>query len=466
MTGRPEGRPAFSLSFDPRALTDLLQAPGDIRDLALAQLQDVVNARLFGGELADELTGCRKLYVDHRKAWRTVYIQRPTPANLTHRAEIHVVAVRPRDKQDVYKAARARLGIPQPPAEKRPPPAHTRRARLDAHRPIPRPAPPLRPAPVHPHPGPDEITRPAAPTLPDPDPGLGPRPEMCPLSPGTARDQPHSSTPIPPSVDGETGAHRERRYRDPAASTAAIATGAEAACMSGANQLPYPRRSQAEDIVGTNASPRTDADQVVRVTRGPSMAPRAEPPAPTSPPTRPRRVWRPPATPSASWQRARHIQIYASTLVPGPLQAREYREAVRSCPWAREGGHDEADLPGGVKATVLLEEGALHHQVGSPDVMSAQITHLMALLNPGTGLSLGLIPLSAARTPAELPLEPFVILDDHEVVLPLTTVPIVLGHHAQTFRYKAAFAQLHRLALTGATVHHHLSRLVNSPIPA
>lgn len=139
---------------------------------------------------------------------------------------------------------------------------------------------------------------------------------------------------------------------------------------------------------------------------------------------------------------------------------------MRGCPWAREGGHDEADLPTGVKATVLLEEGALYHQVGSPEIMSAQIAHLMALLDPGTDLSLGLIPFSVARTPAELPLEPFVILDDHEVVLPLTPIPIVLEHHTQTFRYKVAFARLHRLALTGAPAHDHLSRLVNTPIPA
>ncbi|KND28626.1 hypothetical protein IQ64_43625, partial [Streptomyces stelliscabiei] len=92
----PEPRPAFGLSFDPRALTDLLQAPADIRDLALDQLQKVVNAQLFGGKLTEELTGYRKLYVDHRNAWRIVYAQRPAPPGASHRTEIHVVAVRPR----------------------------------------------------------------------------------------------------------------------------------------------------------------------------------------------------------------------------------------------------------------------------------------------------------------------------------------------------------------------------------
>jgi len=149
MTGGPEARPAFSLSFDPRTLTDLLQAPGDIRDLALALLHDVVNARLFGGRLTHDLDGCRKLYVDHRKAWRIVYIQRPVLANFTHRAEIHVVAVRPRANHEVYDTVRARLGI-----------AHAAPApQLDTpHQPIPKPA--LRPYPMPACPGPAPMNAP------------------------------------------------------------------------------------------------------------------------------------------------------------------------------------------------------------------------------------------------------------------------------------------------------------------
>ncbi|MER5823665.1 hypothetical protein ABT086_15720 [Streptomyces mirabilis] len=135
-------RPAFGLSFDPRALNDLLQAPGDIRDLALAQLQDVVNARLFGAKLTRELAGCRKIYVDHRNAWRIVYAQRPAPATSTHTTEIHVVAVRPREAHDVYDIARARLGITRRPLGERTHAARTRSPQLGARQPIPKPGPP------------------------------------------------------------------------------------------------------------------------------------------------------------------------------------------------------------------------------------------------------------------------------------------------------------------------------------
>ncbi|WP_217570571.1 type II toxin-antitoxin system RelE/ParE family toxin [Streptomyces sp. GbtcB7] len=150
-----EARPAFGLSFDPRALTDLLQAPGDIRDLALDQLQKVVNAQLFGGKLTEELAGYRKLYVDHRNAWRLVYAQRPAPPGAVHRTEIHVVAVRPRARHDVYKTARARLGIARRPIGVRTHAARSRSPQLDAQRPpVPKPAPPPYAMPGLPHPAP------------------------------------------------------------------------------------------------------------------------------------------------------------------------------------------------------------------------------------------------------------------------------------------------------------------------
>ncbi|MEU2874108.1 hypothetical protein ABZ769_33755 [Streptomyces olivoreticuli] len=137
------GQPVFGLSFDPRALSDLLQAPGDIRDLALAQLQDVVNAELFGGKLTGDLAGYRKVYVDSRNAWRIVYAQRPAPQTSTHRTEIHVVAVRPRAQHNVYDTARARLGITRSPMSTLTHAARARSPQLGTHqRPTPKPGPP------------------------------------------------------------------------------------------------------------------------------------------------------------------------------------------------------------------------------------------------------------------------------------------------------------------------------------
>ncbi|MCZ1006831.1 hypothetical protein [Streptomyces lydicus] len=142
MTGGEIRPPAFGLSFDPRALNDLLAAPSDIRDLALAQLQEVVSARLFGAKLTRDLAGCRKVYVDHRNAWRIVYAQRRAPANSTHTTEIHVLAVRPREAHDVYDTARARLGISRPPMGERTHAARTRSPQLATRQPVPKPGPP------------------------------------------------------------------------------------------------------------------------------------------------------------------------------------------------------------------------------------------------------------------------------------------------------------------------------------
>jgi mRNA interferase RelE/StbE len=137
----PDHQPAFGLSFDPRALTDLLQAPSDIRDLALAQLQDVVNARLFGSKLTRDLAGYRKLYVDSRCAWRIVYAQRPALPGSAHRTEIHVVAVRPRAKHDIYDTARTRLGLTRRPMSALPHAARTRSPQLSTQQPTPKPGP-------------------------------------------------------------------------------------------------------------------------------------------------------------------------------------------------------------------------------------------------------------------------------------------------------------------------------------
>jgi mRNA-degrading endonuclease RelE of RelBE toxin-antitoxin system len=118
--------PAFGLSFDPRALTDLLQAPGDIRDMALLLLQEVVNAERFGRELTGDLTGYRKLIIDHRAEWRLVYKVRPAPPTKHLHKEVFVVAVQPRARNDIYDTVGHRLGMNRRPVSSR---THAARSR-------------------------------------------------------------------------------------------------------------------------------------------------------------------------------------------------------------------------------------------------------------------------------------------------------------------------------------------------
>ncbi|MFD5656206.1 hypothetical protein [Streptomyces hirsutus] len=134
-------QPAFGLSFDPRALTDLVQAPSDIRDLTLAYLQEVVNTERFGTRLTGDLEGYRKLFVDSRKEWRIVYGIRPAPETSAHRREIHVVAVRPRADNDVYDTVGKRLGMNRRPLSARTHAARSRSPQLTTRGPIAKPGP-------------------------------------------------------------------------------------------------------------------------------------------------------------------------------------------------------------------------------------------------------------------------------------------------------------------------------------
>ncbi|MEV5605497.1 hypothetical protein AB0L33_29050 [Streptomyces sp. NPDC052299] len=138
-------QPAFGLSFDPRALTDLLQAPGDIRDLTLAYLQEVVTAQRFGQRLDGDLEGYRKLFVDSRKEWRVVYAVRPAPTNSVHHKDIHVIAIRPRAGNDIYDEVGRRLGMPRRPLSARTHAARSRSPQLTTRGPVPRPGPPPTP---------------------------------------------------------------------------------------------------------------------------------------------------------------------------------------------------------------------------------------------------------------------------------------------------------------------------------
>ncbi|MFE4546684.1 hypothetical protein [Streptomyces sp. NPDC056785] len=153
------GEPAFALSFDPHALTDLLQAPSHIRDITLAYLQEVVNAQRFGLRLDGDLEGYRKLFVDARKDWRVVYGVRPAPAESVHHKEIHVVALRPRAGNDVYDEVGRRLGMNRRPVSARTHAARSRSPQLTTRGPVPRPGGLPGPPPGLPRPAPSPASR-------------------------------------------------------------------------------------------------------------------------------------------------------------------------------------------------------------------------------------------------------------------------------------------------------------------
>ncbi|MFQ6230296.1 helix-turn-helix domain-containing protein [Nocardia sp. NPDC002869] len=111
---------------------------------------------------------------------------------------------------------------------------------------------------------------------------------------------------------------------------------------------------------------------------------------------------------ATSWQ---------TTLVPGLLQTREYRRAIT---WATspDTSSEEVDRmldmaakrqsmleQEGFRFEALLAEGVLHYQVGNPEIMAAQIQHL---LDRSEQVEIRIVPFRA-KNPSGLTAAPFVL---------------------------------------------------------
>ncbi|MFI1825379.1 hypothetical protein ACH41E_02840 [Streptomyces sp. NPDC020412] len=99
----------FGFAAHPEALEDLRNVPGNIRDLALLELQHLVHGNERGARMHRELAGCHKVYVDPQNRWRMVIQFRPAPPSSQHRREIFLVAVGERYDNTVYRTAADRL---------------------------------------------------------------------------------------------------------------------------------------------------------------------------------------------------------------------------------------------------------------------------------------------------------------------------------------------------------------------
>ncbi|ANW19617.1 type II toxin-antitoxin system RelE family toxin [Streptomyces clavuligerus] len=99
----------YAFAAHPEALEDLRNVPGNIRDLALLELQHLVHGNERGARMHRELAGCHKVYVDPQTRWRMVFQFRDAPPSSQHRREIFLVAVGERYDNTVYRTAADRL---------------------------------------------------------------------------------------------------------------------------------------------------------------------------------------------------------------------------------------------------------------------------------------------------------------------------------------------------------------------
>ncbi|MFJ9446737.1 hypothetical protein ACIRRH_33490 [Kitasatospora sp. NPDC101235] len=107
---------AALLDFDahPAALIDLGRLPQDLQDAAVDHLRRLVRCQQRGPVLGRrglwDLTGCRRIYLDHDRCWRLVYQEHP-PQAASDRGGIYLLAVGRRSGHQVYNTAARRLQL-------------------------------------------------------------------------------------------------------------------------------------------------------------------------------------------------------------------------------------------------------------------------------------------------------------------------------------------------------------------
>jgi transcriptional regulator with XRE-family HTH domain len=172
------------------------------------------------------------------------------------------------------------------------------------------------------------------------------------------------------------------------------------------------------------------------------------------------------------------VRTFHPLLVPGPLQTRDYAQAVVSSCGPLQFTEDDIERlvefrmlrqrelfgSGTRQVTMLLGEAAVRQMVGDPDVMREQLTSLRDQTHPG--LSLRVVPfssgahpgLSGAFTILEFP-DP---VDDDVLCLDAGLNDVVERDNASLVSdYKAAFSQLDSFALDSEESSSLLSQLVD-----
>jgi transcriptional regulator with XRE-family HTH domain len=161
------------------------------------------------------------------------------------------------------------------------------------------------------------------------------------------------------------------------------------------------------------------------------------------------------------YERTKVFKAYCSTVVPGMLQTPEYAAALLSAITAFQGTPDDVEdavqarmrrnrivhTPGH-RFAVVIEESVLRYQLGSTDVMAAQLGHLLSCLAVPS-VQLGVIPFSAISR-RQWTLEAFTVFDDSRVHVELLSAQVTVTAPSEITLYARAFERLTELAVHGA----------------
>ncbi len=160
------------------------------------------------------------------------------------------------------------------------------------------------------------------------------------------------------------------------------------------------------------------------------------------------------------YERTRVFKAYCSAVVPGFLQTPGYAEALLSAIAAFRGTPDDVAEAvaarvsrnrilgsGNHRFALLVEESVLRYRLGGPEVMAAQLGHLLEAAELPS-MSLGVIPFEACGRPV-WPLESFTVFDDERVHVELLSAQVTVTAPSEITLYVRAFEKLGALAVHG-----------------
>ena len=160
------------------------------------------------------------------------------------------------------------------------------------------------------------------------------------------------------------------------------------------------------------------------------------------------------------YERTRHVRIYEPGVIPGLFQTADYADArLRRIAEVRGVPDDIAEAvrvriarqqvlnANERRFAVVLEEWALSARIGTPDMMAAQLAHLMTVCFRHN-VSLGVVPLEADRTMWQSP--GFWMFDDEQVTVETPTAELTITQPREVQMYARVFAELSSMAVVGA----------------
>lgn len=173
------------------------------------------------------------------------------------------------------------------------------------------------------------------------------------------------------------------------------------------------------------------------------------------------------------YERTRFFKVYMSTVIPGFLQTPGYAHALMSAITEFQQTPDDVEQAVAARMkrnrvvgsevrrfVMLLEESVLRYRIGGPDVMPAQLGHLLsctALPN----VRIGIIPFAADARPMWT-LEAFTVFDDTRVHVETLTAQVTVTAPGEVIVYLRAFDQLARLAVYGTEARTLITDAINA----